>query len=402
MIETGKCEACKKVFHPEKKDEYKLLCTDCLNFMLNGNCPVCKSDLIYQNMGAVEGTWKCSLCEFLLDEEVFSSLKRNYLQQKKTSKKDQNRNWSYKAVFESSKNNENFNAVEVIDAEFGIKIDCNEELLLHKGWLYQCQTVIKCITCNNDYYELIRRAYISSGKRYFRRGLVCLNCAEATLSSVLTSDVQKQLKEYAIYPGEHVTTDNGEIDMSETRKTKQKELVESVLSKLKKTSSYYYLDSYYSIKSKAHDSSVFSQNILWLKKGTAVFPYFLNKLNAINLPEGVAICSVPGHDSRNAESFLRILCQEFCAKNDFEDLSSCLKRHKTIVKSSYHMSSRSKSKTLKTVSLVFKEKLAGKTVILVDDVTVTGNTLLSCRDILMESDVYHVFCLSFGRNTYTG
>ena len=123
--------------------------------------------------------------------------------------------------------------------------------------------------------------------------------------------------------------------------------------------------------------------------------FFCEKLNEVDLPDRVAICCVPSSDSQNGASNLRILCLEFCRENDFEDLSSCLKRHKTVGKASFGLSKRDKSKTLNSVSLVFENKLTDKVVVLIDDIAATGNTLQACKDILMKSDVHHVFCLSF-------
>ena len=359
---------------------------------------------MYQNKGAIDGTWKCSIptCGFTLDQQVFSSLKSNINEQKlsawkklheaifekdeslgfiakipknsdegKTQKKAENIKWTHEAALEQAEINKHLNAEEVLYKKYGVKIKFTNDLFLKKGWFHQCQTDVRCVKCKEGHYELIRLLIIHYGKS-FLRGVVCIKCSDALVRHEIPQDIIKELKEYTISKitkisgakksnkkeaksPKNTTAEIGEIDKSKTNKEEIKERVKSALDKLKTTDDIFYLDYYYPKRNEAHHSSEFSINILKLKNGTAIFPYFMNKLNEISLPKGVAICCVPGSDSNKAASFLRILCLEFCAVNGFEDLSSCLKRNKTIGHSSFQGWHRSKSKTLKTVSLVFKK-----------------------------------------------
>ena len=172
---------------------------------------------------------------------------------------------------------------------------------------------------------------------------------------------------------------------------------EALSNKLNNSNDIFYYGKYWPKRTEPekHSSSDLSKCIVDFKYSLNNLLRFQQNLNKLNLPEGVSICSVPGHESTKGATNLRILCLEYCRENDFEDLSCCLKRHKTVSKSSFGEAKRDKSKTLDSVSLVFEERLKDKVVVLIDDLAVTGNTLFACRDILKKSEVRDVFCFAF-------
>lgn len=93
------------------------------------------------------------------------------------------------------------------------------------------------------------------------------------------------------------------------------------------------------------------------------------------------------------------LVDRLCRMNgNFIDCKYALKRHTTINKLA-NGGDRRPSVHLESISLQAKyhDILNKKTIILLDDVTTTGNSLSACGLILMQHDVREIFPLALGR-----
>ncbi|MCD7859843.1 MAG: phosphoribosyltransferase [Firmicutes bacterium] len=155
----------------------------------------------------------------------------------------------------------------------------------------------------------------------------------------------------------------------------------------------YWLDREREIKNPLFD--VFSGKILDLKEGKdSAIRYFYNLLNE-EICKGVTICVVPSSNADKKVTGMRML-GEMLAENGRDNKVYYLNREKTIEKLatggcrgiSVHMQSID---TLKNIDIT------GDIVLLMDDVTTTGNSLYACREILINHGAKHVEMFALGK-----
>lgn len=94
-----------------------------------------------------------------------------------------------------------------------------------------------------------------------------------------------------------------------------------------------------------------------------------------------SIAVVPSYDSTKMMSGIRDLAQ-LLARNGRTDATSCLVRHTTIPKLA-HGGKRSVEVHLDSINVVNIHLIRNREVLLLDDITTTGNSIRACR-ILME------------------
>ncbi len=140
---------------------------------------------------------------------------------------------------------------------------------------------------------------------------------------------------------------------------------------------------------------VFSGKILDLKEGKPeAVKYFYNLLNE-EICDGVTICVVPSSDSTKTESGIGML-GEMLAVNGRVDKVYYLKRTKSIDKLALG-GNRDKDVHMKTISAVQDIDISGDIVLLMDDVTTTGNSLYACKEILLEQGAKTVKMFALGK-----
>ena len=140
---------------------------------------------------------------------------------------------------------------------------------------------------------------------------------------------------------------------------------------------------------------VFSGKILDLKEGKPeAVKYFYNLLNE-EICDGVTICVVPSSDSTKTESGIGML-GEMLAVNGRVDKVYYLKRTKSIDKLALG-GNRDKDVHMKTISVVQDIDISGDMVLLMDDVTTTGNSLYACKEILLEQGAKTVKMFALGK-----
>ena len=143
----------------------------------------------------------------------------------------------------------------------------------------------------------------------------------------------------------------------------------------------YWLDRERKIKNPLFD--VFSGRILDLKEGkqTAI-NYFYNLLNE-EICEGVTICVVPSSNAEKTESGIGKLAEKL-AENKRINKVYFLQRTKSIDKLAWG-GRRDKQIHLENI------------ILLMDDVTTTGNSLYACKEILMEKGAKQVEMFALGK-----
>jgi predicted amidophosphoribosyltransferase len=116
-----------------------------------------------------------------------------------------------------------------------------------------------------------------------------------------------------------------------------------------------------------------------------------------HLSPGIAIAYVPSHDPSNVNSGIRILAQRLAANKGRIDATSCLERH-TFVAKKAHGGDRRIEVDLRSIHVKNKELLRNRNVLLLDDVTTSGNSLMACRQLLsLNSNALKIQCFAFGK-----
>jgi predicted amidophosphoribosyltransferase len=143
---------------------------------------------------------------------------------------------------------------------------------------------------------------------------------------------------------------------------------------------------------KDRKNSVFdehSRQILDLKKNRDTsIEYFFNMI-VDKMPSNIeAIVVVPSHNPKEPSGSLQDLATKLSAHHGWENRNVCLSRYKLIDKLS-----EGGDRSLETHRLSISVKscqVFGRSVLLLDDVTTTGNSLRACYDILLRAGATHV------------
>lgn len=140
----------------------------------------------------------------------------------------------------------------------------------------------------------------------------------------------------------------------------------------------------------------YSGKILDLKDGKdAGVAYFRDQI-ATELMDGIVIVTVPSHDPAKLGVGLKKLVAELVSDSTRVDGSDCLVRTKKIDKLA-RGGDRGKEVHLNSVSVARVPLIKGKDVLLLDDVTKTGNSLNACRDLLLAAGARSVECATIGK-----
>lgn len=155
----------------------------------------------------------------------------------------------------------------------------------------------------------------------------------------------------------------------------------------------YWIDRERRIKNPLFD--VFSGRILDLKEGkNTAIRYFYNLLNE-EICEGVTICVVPSSNSERKITGISLLGERL-AQNHRINKVYFLNREKSIDKLAAG-GRRDKEVHMQSISTVRDISVKEDIVLLMDDVTTTGNSLYACREILIEHGAKSVEMFALGK-----
>lgn len=113
------------------------------------------------------------------------------------------------------------------------------------------------------------------------------------------------------------------------------------------------------------------------------------------LAPGIALAVVPPHREFQAFWPLRTLAQ-MLAENRRTDATACLVRHTTIRRIIYGGPS-TRSLHRQTIQVEHTELVAGRRVLLLDDIAKSGASLVACREMLREAGAESVQAMALGR-----
>ncbi len=119
------------------------------------------------------------------------------------------------------------------------------------------------------------------------------------------------------------------------------------------------------------------------------------------LREGVVVVVVPSHDPWAEEPPIRALAQDVVALAHLTDGTSCLVRH-TKIKRIVFGGPSSRALHRRTISVENAEIVAGRHVLLLDDIAKSGHSLLTCRDLLYKAGASVVQAAALGLVTGAG
>ena len=138
-----------------------------------------------------------------------------------------------------------------------------------------------------------------------------------------------------------------------------------------------------------------TQAILRLKEKdeSAIMKFFVT-LDKI-LCSGITVAVVPGHDSENKCSGMHLLGKQLADCKNRLDATGVLVRH-TTVPALHGGGSRKPSVHEQSIQLLNNVGVYDKRVVLLDDVSVTGNSLKVCRNLLLAHGAKRVKMLALG------
>ena len=140
---------------------------------------------------------------------------------------------------------------------------------------------------------------------------------------------------------------------------------------------------------------IYSRKILDLKDGkSSAVNYFYTLLDE-EICQGVAICVVPPHSPQSVDSGMMMLGRKLAAHGRI-DMTDYLIRTKEIEKLAAG-GNRNIKVHLDSIDVNPDMCVADEVVLVVDDVTTSGNSLYACRDILMEHGAKRVALLALGQ-----
>lgn len=116
---------------------------------------------------------------------------------------------------------------------------------------------------------------------------------------------------------------------------------------------------------------------------------YINKNNIKALSIGI----VPSHERGKTSVGLKRMAIKMCEEMNFEYSNNLLYRHKTINKLSQ---GGERSISVHYNSIIVLGKPMYKTILLLDDITTSGNSLIACKNML-ENKGYNVICMSIGK-----
>lgn len=138
-----------------------------------------------------------------------------------------------------------------------------------------------------------------------------------------------------------------------------------------------------------------SRRIIDLKnndeKAIDFFSTILDELIAPN----ISLAYVPSHDSTKKTSGIRRLVQKLANRKARKDATGCIVRTQTIPKLS-HGGKRDIGVQLNSLKIVSPEKIYGCALLIIDDVTTTGNSLSACRRLFFEAGAAQVRVMALG------
>lgn len=139
----------------------------------------------------------------------------------------------------------------------------------------------------------------------------------------------------------------------------------------------------------------YSGKILDFKEGKDNAIEYFYTLVEPELGNDFAIAIVPPHDPDKESPALKRLAQRLAASGSRTDASVCLVRMEKIAKLAGG-GNRSVDVHLRTIAVVRPDLIRGRDVLVLDDVTTSGNSLTACQRLLLDAGAARVQPIALG------
>ncbi|MCE4566043.1 hypothetical protein INQ51_17115 [Maribellus sp. CM-23] len=127
--------------------------------------------------------------------------------------------------------------------------------------------------------------------------------------------------------------------------------------------------------------------------------YFFERLKNYFEDSIDAIMVIPSHDPDRKKTGIKDLAEKLADYNGWKNCCECLVRYKKIEKLAQG-GDRSISNHKESMKFVKKTNLDNKTVLLIDDVTTTGNSLRAGKKVLLESGIKKVILFAIAQTAW--
>jgi hypoxanthine phosphoribosyltransferase len=164
----------------------------------------------------------------------------------------------------------------------------------------------------------------------------------------------------------------------------------------------YYLINYHPCYLREEENPYFdewSEKLLKLKhKEQKVVDFWDGQLEEHLNDEVFAVAVVPSSSSENKISGIHLVAQKIVQSGQLNrtDATSCLIRHQSIDKLALGVS-RELANHTNSIEVINRHLIKNKNVLLVDDISTTGNSLLACKELLLKAGASKVKCVALGK-----
>ena len=144
------------------------------------------------------------------------------------------------------------------------------------------------------------------------------------------------------------------------------------------------------------DFDAFSANILELKRGNMVEHFADMLCRYVDASTLDVVCIVPSHCANGDGNGIRHVASSLSKRLGLCDACRCLHRHTTINKLA-NGGCRNVDVHLRSIMVCDASAIRNKRVLLLDDVTTTGNSLYACRELLLTAGAATVVCFALAQ-----
>lgn len=160
----------------------------------------------------------------------------------------------------------------------------------------------------------------------------------------------------------------------------------------------YYLHTYIPYRNRHNiEESNNSYNIIQFKYGNLfAIEYYRNKLvnhkffKKLSQCENMCISCIPPHNPYKKDTSMYELGRILCEDMGFINAIKCCNRVKFINKLS-NGGCRDKEVHLNSIKIIDKEIISNKSILLIDDITTTGNSMNACQELLKQNGAKNVY-----------
>ena len=146
-------------------------------------------------------------------------------------------------------------------------------------------------------------------------------------------------------------------------------------------------DTFISIKKGTYNHNTSNIDII-----TKLYDFF------ILLKEDFIICTVPGHEqTKNISNGVFKILKQVKINQNLIIRNTLIQRKHTVEKKAISNNLRDYKIDMESLTIEFNFDVKNKKIVVIDDITTTGSSLIACKNILMDAGAANVVLLAFGK-----